>query len=40
MSHNFAIHMNFPGIGNGKLIPEDVMPIIKDLPDNVKVYYL
>lgn len=31
-------HLNFPGIGLGGLNPEDVMPIIKRLPDNVVVY--
>lgn len=40
MLHGFTVHMNYPGIGNGKLTPESVLPIIKILPDNVKIYYL
>jgi hypothetical protein len=31
-------HMNFPGVGNGRLNDAQVMPIIKRLPDNVWVY--
>lgn len=34
------IDMNFPGIGNGKLAREDVLPIIEQLPDNVHVWEL
>lgn len=30
--------MNFPGIGNGRLTREYVLPLIENLPDNVKVY--
>ncbi len=30
--------LNFPGIGNGKLAREDVLPIIEQLPDNVHVW--
>ena len=32
------IDLNFPGIGNGKLKREDVLPIIERLPDNVHVW--
>lgn len=32
------IDLNFPGIGNGKLRREDVLPIIEQLPDNVHVW--
>lgn len=32
------IHLNYPGIGNGKLNREVVQPIIKILPDNVIVW--
>lgn len=32
------IDLNFPGIGNGKLKREDVLPIIEQLPDNVHVW--
>lgn len=32
------IDLNFPGIGNGKLKREDVLPIIQQLPDNVHVW--
>ena len=31
-------HINFPGVGNGKLSDTQVMPIIEKLPDNVIVY--
>lgn len=33
-----TFHMNFPGIGNGKLQRTDVEPILNALPDNVHVY--
>lgn len=32
------IDLNFPGIGNGKLKMEDVLPIVQQLPDNVHVW--
>ena len=32
------IDLNFPGIGNGKLKREDVLPIIEQLPDNVHIW--
>lgn len=32
------VDLNFPGIGNGKLSREDVLPIIERLPDNVHVW--
>lgn len=32
------IDLNFPGIGNGGLAREDVLPIISRLPDNVHVW--
>lgn len=33
-----TISVNFPGIGNGNLKYEDVLPIIEILPDNVTFY--
>ena len=33
------IHMNYPGIGNGRLSAEEVKPIIDRLPDNVYIYW-
>lgn len=36
--HSTRIDLNFPGIGNGKLKREDVLPIIEQLPDNVHVW--
>ena len=36
--HYDRIDLNFPGIGNGKLKREDVLPIIEQLPDNVHVW--
>jgi hypothetical protein len=35
---NKTFFLNFPGIGNGKLKINDVMPIIEILPDNVHVW--
>jgi hypothetical protein len=32
------IDLNFPGIGNGKLKREDVLPLLEDLPDNVHIW--
>lgn len=32
------IDLNFPGIGNGKLKREDVLPILEALPNNVHVW--
>lgn len=36
--HDVRVDLNFPGIGNGKLRREDVLPIIEQLPDNVHVW--
>jgi hypothetical protein len=35
---NTIIHMNYPGIGNGRLTNEEVEPYLQDLPDNVLIY--
>jgi len=32
------IDLNFPGIGNGRLRPDQVLPIVGQLPDNVHVW--
>ena len=32
------VDLNFPGIGNGKLKREDVLPLLQGLPDNVHVW--
>lgn len=32
------VDMNFPGIGNGRLRREDVLPLLEHLPDNVHVW--
>lgn len=32
------VHLNFPGIGNGKLSKEQVAPIIATLPDSVIIW--
>lgn len=37
-SRTFAL--NFPGIGNGRLTKERVMPLLQTLPDNVHIYEL
>ena len=31
-------HMNYPGVGNGKLTEADVSPYLEVLPDNVLIY--
>lgn len=38
MEEERRIDLNFPGIGNGKLRREDVLPIIQRLPDTVHVW--
>jgi hypothetical protein len=35
---DFRVDLNFPGIGNGKLKREDVLPLLVDLPDNVHIW--
>lgn len=35
---HWTISLNFPGIGNGRISKESVMPIISRLPDNVTVW--
>lgn len=32
------VDLNFPGIGNGKLSREDVLPLLAPLPDNVHIW--
>jgi hypothetical protein len=32
------VHLNFPGIGHGGLLPQEVLPFIEVLPDNVHVW--
>lgn len=34
----YRFHMNFPGIGNGHLSYGAVLPILQELPDNVRIY--
>jgi len=31
-------HINFPAVGNGKLVEQDIMPLINLMADNVIVY--
>ena len=35
-----AFHLNYPGIGNGKLAIGEVKPLVETLPDNVFVWRL
>lgn len=35
---DYRVDLNFPGIGNGRLSREEVLPIIEQLPDNVHVW--
>lgn len=40
-AHHFnRIDLNFPGIGNGKLKREDVLPLLEILPDSVHIWEL
>lgn len=32
------VHLNFPGIGNGRLNPTDVLPLLESLPANVYIW--
>jgi len=32
------VHLNFPGIGNGRLSYSDVLPVVKHLPDAVTLW--
>jgi len=34
-----TIRLNFPGIGNGKLSRSEVQPILRDLPENIHIFY-
>jgi hypothetical protein len=34
----YNYHMNYPGIGNGKLQIDTVAPVLETLPDNVLIY--
>lgn len=36
--NDLRFDLNFPGIGNGKLHREDVLPLLQSLPDNVHVW--
>ena len=38
VTSSFRVDLNFPGIGNGKLAYNDVLPIVSQLPDNVNVW--
>ncbi len=33
-----SVHLNYPGIGNGRLRREDVLPIVSQLPDRVAIW--
>lgn len=35
---NMEFHMNYPAIGHGQLLYEDVRGIVEELPDNVYLY--
>ena len=32
------VDLNFPGIGNGKLKREEVLPLLEQLPDNIHIW--
>jgi len=38
MEHPAQVHLNFPGIGNGRLLRQDVIEFIEELPDNVHLW--
>jgi hypothetical protein len=33
-----AVHLNYPGIGNGSLHPDDVWPVVARLPETVTLW--
>ena len=33
-----AVHLNFPGIGNGHLTRAEVLPLLMPLPNNVTIW--
>ncbi len=35
-----TVHLNFPGIGNGRLRRGDVLPVVEALPDDVIIWEL
>jgi len=35
---DITFHMNYPGVGNGRLTDADVAPLLSVLPDNVIIY--
>lgn len=35
-----SIALNFPGIGNGRLAPSKIMPMLEQLPNQVDIYVL
>jgi len=35
---HFTFHMNYPGVGNGRLGVQDVQPLLEKLPNNVLIY--
>lgn len=35
---NAQVHLNFPGIGNGRLRRDDVLPIVIQLPEQVTIW--
>lgn len=37
-SPDLTFHLNFPGVGNGRLTEEEVLPVLETMPDNVIVY--
>ncbi len=38
LRQDITVHMNFPGIGNGRLSEEEVLPVLYHLPNNVRIY--
>lgn len=38
VDHSTEYHMNYPGIGNGRLSTEQVEPLLSTLPDNVYIW--
>lgn len=39
-NYDKVFYLNFPGIGNGQLSREEVLPIVEQLPDNVTIWEL
>lgn len=38
IKRDIRVDLNFPGIGNGQLLRENVLPLLEDLSDNIHIW--